>query len=238
MGIYAVWGPPQSGKTSLAIDLAFALSLKGKSVCLISPELYSELAARLNIRIEPEKSLLAAYKKKDSLKQIVHTADDLLYVLAVPFDNDAFGEDMPEDAARTLVEQAGKVFDVVIVDCPSHTGSVLAAWTLSCADGVFMMSGSHSASVMWNHSFQRAISAIKKKTTYVCAEVNGNFDYRTLHTMLGITPDVWLPHFPNAVTTQIMKRTLYQANGRIGRNYTKNIDKICTMLIGEEDDEE
>ena len=56
MGIYAVWGPPQSGKTSLAIDLAFALSLKGKSVCLISPELYSELAARLNIRIEPEKS--------------------------------------------------------------------------------------------------------------------------------------------------------------------------------------
>ena len=130
------------------------------------------------------------------------------------------------------------MFDVVIVDCPSHTGSVLAAWTLSCADGVFMMSGSHSASVMWNHSFQRAISAIKKKTTYVCAEVNGNFDYRTLHTMLGITPDVWLPHFPNAVTTQIMKRTLYQANGRIGRNYTKNIDKICTMLIGEEDDEE
>ena len=107
MGIYAVWGPPQSGKTSLAIDLAFALSLKGKSVCLISPELYSELAARLNIRIEPEKSLLAAYKKKDSLKQIVHTADDLLYVLAVPFDYDAFGEDMPEDAARALVEQAG-----------------------------------------------------------------------------------------------------------------------------------
>ena len=78
MGIYAVWGPPQSGKTTMAIDMAFAMSLRGKSVCLISPELYSELAARLNIRIEPEKSLLEAYKKVNSLKQIVHKADDLL----------------------------------------------------------------------------------------------------------------------------------------------------------------
>lgn len=72
MGINAVWGPPQSGKTTKAIDLAFALSRGGQSVLLISPELYSELAARLNIRIEPEKSLVAAYKNKESLKQIVH----------------------------------------------------------------------------------------------------------------------------------------------------------------------
>ena len=76
MGINAVWGPPQSGKTTMAIDLAFALSRGGQSVLLISPELYSELAARLNIRIEPEKSLVAAYKNKESLKQIVHTVDD------------------------------------------------------------------------------------------------------------------------------------------------------------------
>ena len=39
MGINAVWGPPQSGKTTMAIDLAFALSRGGQSVLLISPEL-------------------------------------------------------------------------------------------------------------------------------------------------------------------------------------------------------
>lgn len=236
MGIYAVWGPPQSGKTTMAIDAAFALSLRGKSVCLISPELYSELSARLNIRIEPEKSLLAAYRKVDSLKQIVHTADDLLYVLAVPFDNDAFGADMPEEAAKALVRQAGKLFDVVIVDCPSHAGSVLAAWALSCADGVLMMSGAHSAAVMWNNSFQRAVSALKSKTTYICAEINNSFDYRTLHTMLGVTPDVWLPHVPEAAMLQLLKRTLYQTNGRIGRAYTKGIDKLCSLLVGKEDE--
>ena len=235
MGIYAVWGPPQSGKTTMAIDMAFALSLQGKSVCLISPELYSELAARLNIRIEPEKSLLAAYKKTGSLKQIVHKAEDLLYVLAVPFDNDAFGEDMPEDAAKALVEQAGKTFDVVIVDCPAHTGSVLAAWALSRADSVFMMSGAHSAAVMWNNAFRRAISAMKRKTYHICAEINSSFDYRTLHNMLGVTADVWLPHFPDAAMLQLLKRTLYQANGRVGRAYTKGIDQVCSLMTGKED---
>lgn len=117
MGINAVWGPPQSGKTTMAIDLAFALSRGGQSVLLISPELYSELAARLNIRIEPEKSLVAAYKNKESLKQIVHTVDDLLYALAVPFDNDAFGEDVSEEVARVVIEQANNLFDVVTVVC-------------------------------------------------------------------------------------------------------------------------
>ena len=238
MGINAVWGPPQSGKTTMAIDLAFALSRGGQSVLLISPELYSELAARLNIRIEPEKSLVAAYKNKESLKQIVHTVDDLLYALAVPFDNDAFGEDVSEEVARVVIEQADNLFDVVIVDCPAHTGSALAAWALSRAEVVFMMSGAHSAAVMWNNAFRRAVDSVKDRACYVCAEVNDSFDYRTLHTLLNITPDYWLPFYENAGMLQLLKRTLYQGSGRIGREYTKAIDHICEKLTGEEDEEE
>ena len=70
------------------------------------------------------------------------------YALAVPFDNDAFGEDVSEEVARVVIEQADNLFDVVIVDCPAHTGSALAAWALSRAEVVFMMSGAHSAAVM------------------------------------------------------------------------------------------
>ena len=234
MGISAVWGPPQSGKTTVAIDLAFALSMQGKSVCLISPELYCELGARLNLRIEPEKSLLAAYRKSESLKQIVCEADELLYVLAVPYDNDAFGEDMPEDAAKALLTQAGRCFDAVIVDCPSYAGSALAAWALNCADTVLMMSGAHSASVMWYNSFQKAVTAVRQKTIHVCAEINESFDYRTLHSMLSVSPDVHLPHISDAAMLQLLKRTLYQLNGKAGAVYSRGIDQLCTLFTGEE----
>ena len=36
MSIIAIWGPPNSGKTTLAVDLAFALAGNGSSVCMVS----------------------------------------------------------------------------------------------------------------------------------------------------------------------------------------------------------
>jgi hypothetical protein len=49
--------------------------------------------------------------------------------------------------------------------------------------------------------------------------VNDSFDYRTLHTLLNITPDYWLPYYENAGMLQLLKRTLYQAAASAG--YTK-----------------
>ena len=62
MGIYAIWGAPQSGKTTLAVNLAYAISKGDKTVCLISPESYSELSAILGIKIPEEHSLRAALR--------------------------------------------------------------------------------------------------------------------------------------------------------------------------------
>ena len=238
MSMIAVWGPPQSGKTTVSIDLATALSHKGQSVCLISPEPYSELAARLSIQILKEKSLIEAVKKKEALKQVVHKVDDLFFVLAMPFDNDVFGEDIPQETAKFILEQAESIFDMVIVDCPSHTGSALAAWALNSAETVLMMSGAHSAAVMWNTAYHRAMEAVEGKILHICVEVNDSFDYRTLHTTLDIAPDIWLPYFRDAAMTQLMRRTLYQSIGRIGREYTRGIDELCALLIGEESDDE
>lgn len=99
-----------------------------------------------------------------------------------------------------------------------------------------MMSGAHSAAVMWSNAFRRAIETVRSRACYVCAEVNDSFDYRTLHSLLNITPDYWLPHFENAGMIQLLKRTLYQGSGKIGREYTKEIDNICEMLARKEDD--
>ena len=230
MSIYAVWGPPHSGKTTLAIDMAFALSQKGQSVLLISTELYSELSASLNVQIRKEKSLAAITEGNVSVKQVVQQVDNLLFVLAVPYDNDAFDGDISSNSAKELLEQASTLFDNVIVDCQSSACSIIAAWALHQADAVVMLTGGCSSSALWDLSYKRAIRTESTKLVYVCSQIASDFDYRALCGCIHVTPSVWLPYYPDARMTQESRRTLYGSNSKIGKDYTQKVEEICALL--------
>jgi molybdopterin-guanine dinucleotide biosynthesis protein len=232
MSINAIWGPPHSGKTTLAIDLAYALSQKGQSVCLISPELYSELSARMKINITKQKSLTMAYKTKESLKQVVFRADELLYVLAVPCYNDAFGEDTGSDAAKTILDQANTLFDVVLVDCPSYAGSMLAAWALNRAEKVLLLTGGQASSVLWYNAYRRAVEIVTPRAVSVCIEINDSVDYPALHKLISVSPEVWIPFYKDAESFQNLKSTLYESGGKTGKAYSGSINAVCTKLSG------
>lgn len=230
MSLIAVWGPPQSGKTTLSIDLAYALSQQGKSVCLISPEPYSELTARMGVRIVREKSLEQAYNAIGNLRQTVLEVDDLLFVLSVPWDYDAYGEDAGTDTGRELLKQAQTVFDFVLVDCPAKDGEMLAAWALSMADHVLLLSGGSEAAVMWFNAFKKAVNAVSARSIIVCAEVNESYDYLSLCKLIQQNPEVFVSHYPNAAKEQQLRKTLYGAKGKIGKAYTDSIHALCRML--------
>lgn len=232
MSINAIWGPPHSGKTTLSIDLAYALSQNGQSVCLISPELHSELSARMKINITKQKSLTTAYKTKESLKQVVFKAEELLYVLAVPCFNDAFGEDAGSDAAKTILDQANTLFDVVLVDCQSYAGSVLAAWALNRADKVLLLTGSQVSSSLWYNAYRRAVETVTARAVSVCIEINDSFDYPALHKLIGVSPEIWIPFYKDAESFQNLKPTLYDSGGKTGKTYSTAIDEVCTNLRG------
>lgn len=230
MSMTAVWGPPQSGKTTISIDLAYALSQQGKSVCLISPEPYSEMTARLGVRIVQDKSLDQAYNSIGSLQQTVLEVDDLFFVLAVPWDHDAYGEDAGSDAGKELLKQAETIFDYVIIDCPAKDGEMLAAWALSMADHVLFLSGGSEASLMWFSAFKRAIDAVKSRAIVVCNEVRESYDYLSLCKLLQLNPEVFISHYPNALSEQQSKKTLYGARGKIGKAYTESIHELCRKM--------
>ncbi len=232
MSIHAIWGPPRSGKTTIAIDLAHALARRKKSVCLISLELYSELSARMSIKIPPEKSLSAAYKTTESLKSIVYPVSEFLYVLAVPSYNDAFHEEISSDEAKDLLRMANSLFDYIIVDCPSHTGSVQAAWALNLSEVVILISGNKPADILWYGAFSRALDRVAPHSIPVCVEVNANFDYAALHNMLKLAPEVWIPHYKNAEMLQNIRPTLYRTGDIRSRKYSASIDEICMKVEG------
>lgn len=232
MSLYSVWGPPQSGKTTAAIDLATALSLHGLSVCLISGEPYSELSARMGIRIEPSRSITAIGSSTDSLRHIVCPASELLFVLAAPCVYDAFGEGLSAEQEKALLRQAMSSFDVVLVDCASHGSRTLDAWALRLADRVLFLTGGSTASALWCGAFARAVDAVRDRIVPVCMETAPDFDYANLFRLEALTPKYRLPHIPDAAAVQAERKSLYSAGGRAGRSYAAGLDALCSLLTG------
>ena len=236
MGIVAVWGPPNSGKTTLAIDLAHALARYGRSVCLISPEPYGELGARLGLNIPPERSLLRVSKGEGALEQSALSVRELLFLLSAGSGEDSFGDSVSVEAAKRLLDRAEVSFDLVLTDCPAAMDDPVSAWTMNRAEHVVLLSGCRSASGSWFSSCSRALAAISGKVVPVCLEASPAYDYPGLLKLEGMTPAVWVPHYPSAEETQGEKLTLYGSGGRTGRAYTESIDALCGILLegGEE----
>ena len=237
MSLTAIWGPPGSGKTSLAIDLAYALSKGGSSVCLISPEPFSEMSALLNIKITKQQSIEAAYHAIGNLKQTVLKVDGLLFVLAAPYYTDAFEAEASLSDVKALLEETEATFDCVIVDCPAHGHNTLAAWSMNQADTVLLLTGFRSASGLWNRAYQRAIKAMDGKTVPVCLQGDSGFDYRALCRLEELNPTIWVPFVLDAEAVRRMRRTLYDSGGKVGKAYNAAIDELCIVARKEADHE-
>ncbi len=237
MSLTAIWGPPGSGKTSLAIDLAYALSKGGNSVCLISPEPFSEMSALLGIKISKQQSIEAAFQATVNLKQTVLKVDGLLFVLAAPYYTDAFDAEASLSDVKSLLEETEATFDCVIVDCPAHTHNTLAAWALNRADTVLLLTGFRSASGLWNRAYQRAIKLLESRAVPVCVQGDGSFDYRALCRLEELNPAIWIPFYPDAEAVRRMRRTLYDSGGKVGKAYNAAIDELCNEVRKEADHE-
>jgi len=230
MSICAIWGAPQSGKTTLAVNLAYAVSRGDKTVCLISPAAYSEISAFLGVKIPEEHSLRAALRGGAGIRQTVFKIDELFYVLAAPSTADVFNSDYTGEQVKTLLELARLTFDVVIVDCPSETNNLIAAWSLNRADSVVLCLGGHISCVLWYMANARALQTVRNRASYVSSEVTSDFDYDAMHRLLNCTPDIRIPFIREAPLLQNEKRFLYQMPGKKGRAYSKAINELYGVI--------
>ncbi|MPM17261.1 hypothetical protein SDC9_63649 [bioreactor metagenome] len=230
MGIYAIWGPPQSGKTTLAVNLAYAVSRGDKSVCLISPESYSELSAFLGVKIPKEQSLYAALRGSAGIRQTVFKADELLFLLAAPVTTDAFDDDYSDQQVKSLLELAQVTFDTVIVDCPAEPNNLFAAWSLNRSEKVFLTLGGHPSSVLWHGASQKALHSVSKKNVYVGSEVVSDFDYGAMYKLLNCTPAVRIPYIREAPVQQNNGRLLIGIPGKKGRAYRRALDQLSEVM--------
>lgn len=225
MSICAIWGAPQTGKTTLAVNLAYAVSRGDQSVCLISPVAYSELSAILGIKI-PEENSLGAALRGASLRQTAFKADELFYVLAAPSAASALDCDYSGEQVKTLLELARLTFDLVLVDCLSETNDLFSAWALNRADKVLLCAGGHVSGVLWHSANKKALQAAQSKTVYIGSEIIPCLDYAAMYKLLKCTPEIIIPHIREAPLFQNERRFLFALSGKKGRAYAGAIGKL------------
>lgn len=229
MSICAIWGAPQTGKTTLAVNLAYAVSRGDQSVCLISPVAYSELSAILGVKI-PEGNSLGAALRGAPLRQTVFKADELFYVLAVPSAASALDSDYSGEQVKTLLELARLAFDLVLVDCLSETNDLFSAWALSRADKVLLCAGGHVSGVLWHRANKKALQAEQGKTVYVGSEIIPGLDYAAMYKLLKCTPEIKIPYIREAPLFQNERRFLFALSGKRGWAYAGAINKLCEAV--------
>ena len=225
MSVCAIWGAPQTGKTTLTINLAYAVSRGDQSVCLISPMAYSELSAFLGVKISEENSLGAALLGAP-LRQTVFKADELFYVLAAPSATSALDGDYSGEQIRTLLELARLTFDVVLVDCLSETNDLFSAWALNRSDKVLLCVGGHVSGVLWHRANKKALQAARDKTLYVGSQLIPGLDYAAMYKLLKCTPEIKIPYVREAPLFQNERRFLFGFSGKKGRAYAGAINKL------------
>lgn len=226
MSICAIWGAPQTGKTTLAVNLAYAVSRGDKSVCLISSVAYSELSAFLGVKIPEEQSLYAALGGGGGLRQTVFKADELFYVLAAPSAADAFDSDYTGEQVKALLELARLTFDVVLVDCLSETNDLISAWALNRADKVLLCVGGHVSCVLWHRLNKKTLQAVQGKTLYVGSEIISGLDYAAMYKLLKCAPGIKIPYIREAPLFQNERRFLFGFSGKKGRVYARAINEL------------
>ncbi len=156
--------------------------------------------------------------------------DELFYVLAAPSTADAIDSDYTGEQAKTLLELARLTFDVVIVDCPSETNNLVAAWSLNKADSVLLCLGGHVSCTLWHLAHTRVLQAIRNRAVYISSEVTSDFDYDAMHQLLNFTPDIQIPYIREASLLQNENRLLYQMSGKKGRAYSDAINQLYGVI--------
>ncbi|MGE4485790.1 MAG: hypothetical protein AB7C97_11835 [Oscillospiraceae bacterium] len=230
VGIHAIWGAPRSGKTTLAVNLAHAISRSGKSVCLISPEPYSELSVIFGVSIPRNRSLPAAIRGFDNLKQTILKIGDLLYILAAPTNADAFDDSYSDEQVKLLLELCDITFDHVVVDCPSETNSLMAAWAMNKASSVPLCIGGQTSCAVWYSANARAIKALGNKVFYISTETTSDYDYNAMHELLEVSPAITIPHIAQATLLQNERRLIYGLTGKKGRLYREALSRIYEVI--------
>jgi MinD-like ATPase involved in chromosome partitioning or flagellar assembly len=238
--IIAIYGAPGSGKTTIACNLAYALSKKMTTGVLQTNIYYASIQHFFGMEIKKSKDLstaLLGYGKEDLSKCFTpHPQNNNLYILSPSntYDCLALADDkngLDGETAKNIILELKDMFDYLIVDCTPDINDALAIYSLINSEKIVNIIKPNIQGMAFATSYQSLFTALEFSDKKIIHVINNDKNYigiTTIQKILNVPSSLCIPHHKDAETAENTGIPLYTYNNK----FTTSINTIIDVIIG------
>ena len=236
--IIATWGRSNSGKTTLAANLAMAFADRDKIVGVISSNLqYGHVQILFGQTIHDKHGIYRAIDDNDAnghfWKSGLH---ENVFLLSVPNEYCRMDfENVTLRQAEELIMQAASHFDCVIIDGSDDIGNPVSSVGLTMSDKVLLLHRPSIASCSW-YASKREIIPLLRLDEKILHIINAHDTSCNLGDYLGranISVKLELPFIAEASTLENMGTLICSSDTRKSKEYNSVLNKIIEVITVE-----
>lgn len=238
--VFAIWGPPMGGKTTMAVNMAVVLADSGYMTCLISATDHGELQAFFGTAIPHNKGMYAAISSGRNVREAVTEARPNLFLLEQDTGGDAY--DMANIATEQVTEMLAELreqFSYIIIDCTSYKESIFTGLGLVEADKVVVCLPHRASAATWNIANTKMLEALAEKLIYVdCDTRVGGCNMSLLLNSIDLPEcEIKFGCVESAYECENSSRPIVLRGGKAEKNYKKSLLSLLKVLLNVEQKE-
>lgn len=233
--IISIWGANGSGKTTTAVNLAFALAQRNFLVGVISSNMYyGEMQTVFGCNVDSDRGTYHSLMSGETKNMFVQAGKSAVFVLSAPDKFDAMQlTTVSADSAINLLDNAVDSFDFVIIDGNTELNNPISSIGMTKADKVLIVHKPSVKDCLWYRSMQNVIDLL-------------NLSYKSEHILNGHDKSCDLSAYKSSIGLDFSYELGYVENAKIYANtgqaivfhdmkqekaYTTGIQNLATSLI-------
>ena len=238
--VFAVWGAPGAGKTTLACNMAVVLADSGFMTCLVSATDHGELQSFFGTAIPKGKGMYAAVSSGRNVREALTEARPNLCLLELDTGGDAYDlASITPEQVKNIISDLRDQFTYIIIDCTSYKESVFTGIGLVESDKVIACIPHRVSAATWHIANEQMLEALAVKTFYVDVDTReGGCNIEQLLSSIDLPEcDVKLPCVDSAYYCENHSQPIVLRGGKSEKKYKNQILKLIKIILDIEEDE-
>jgi len=238
--VFAIWGAPGGGKTTLAVNMAVLLADSGYMTCLVSGTDHGELQAFFGTAIPKGKGLYAAISNGRNVRESLTEARSNLCLLELDTGGDYF--DIADIGTQQVTQMLGDLrdqFTYVIIDCTNHKEAAFTGLGLAEADKVLVCIPHRVSAATWHIANRQMLEAIAPKAIYVDVDnrAGGCNMEQLLHSIDLEECDIKIGCVESAYLCENTSRPIVLQSGKAEKKYKQTVLELVKYILEVEQEE-